>query len=128
MTATDSRSVLVAEDDDNIRRVLEVTLRRHGFEVTSVPDGADAMARLAERLFDVILLDGMMITMDGIEVCRRVKADPRTAHIPIVMLTAKTSRVEESAVRAAGAIGYVRKPFDAPALVAELQRAIREGA
>ena len=127
MTMPVSRSVLVAEDDPNIRRVIEVTLKRHGFEVTAVPDGADAMAKLAERLFDVILLDGMMITMDGIEVCRLVKADPRIAHIPIVMLTAKTSRVEESAVREAGAVGYVRKPFDATLLIAELHRAIEEG-
>jgi two-component system phosphate regulon response regulator PhoB len=126
MTTTPARSVLVAEDDPHIRRVIEITLKRHGFDVTAVPDGADALVKLETRLYDVVLLDGMMITMDGIEVCRRLKADPRTADIPIVMLTARTSRVEESAVREAGAAGYMRKPFDAPALIAELQRVCGE--
>ena len=119
---TKTLSILVAEDDPHIRRIVEITLKRHGFDVTAVPDGSDVLTKLAERLYDAILLDGMMITMDGIEVCRRVKADPRTAGIPVVMLTARTSRVEETAVREAGAVGYIRKPFDAAALAAELRK------
>lgn len=112
----DVHSILVAEDDPLIRRVTEVALKRDGFTVTVVTDGTEALQRLEESTFDLILLDGMMPRMDGIEACRRIKADPRVAHIPVIFLSARSQNVEERAGLEAGAIGYIRKPFDATAL------------
>ena len=120
------RTLLLAEDDPHIRRVVEVTLRRQGFEVTAVEDGAQALQTLETRLFDLIVVDGMMPNVDGLEVCRRVKADVRTASIPIVMLSARTSLTDENEVRAAGACAFIRKPFNAQTLGDELRRACGE--
>jgi CheY-like chemotaxis protein len=106
-------TVLLAEDDPHIRRVSEIALRRDGFEVTSVGDGTEALQLLEDRLFDLVLLDGMMPKLDGLEVCRRIKENPRTAGVPVIMLSARTQPLDEAAGRAAGAIGYIRKPFDA---------------
>lgn len=115
-------SVLFAEDDPHIRRVSEIALRRAGFEVVCVSDGAEALQMLEDRLFDLVLLDGMMPKIDGLEVCRRIKADPRTARVPVVLLSARSQGADEAAGRAAGAAGYIRKPFDALALGRELLR------
>ena len=115
-------SVLFAEDDPHIRRVSEIALRRAGFEVVCVSDGAEALQMLEDRLFDLVLLDGMMPKIDGLEVCRRIKADPRMARVPVVLLSARSQGADEAAGRAAGAAGYIRKPFDALTLGRELLR------
>lgn len=115
-------SILLAEDDPHIRRVAEVALRREGFTVTSVGDGPEALEAVAAQRFDLVLLDGMMPTLDGLEVCRRIKADPRTAALQVVMLSARTQASDEIAGAEAGAIGYIRKPFDALSLGREIRR------
>ena len=74
-------SVLLAEDDPFIRRVSEVSLKRAGFTVRSVGDGTEALQLLEDGLVDLVILDGLMPTMDGLEACRRLKANPRTAAI-----------------------------------------------
>jgi CheY-like chemotaxis protein len=116
------RTILLAEDDPHIRRVSEVALRRDGFEVYSVADGLHALRALEERPFDLVVLDGMMPVLDGVEVCRRIKENPRTRHVPVVLLSARSQVSDEQAGRAAGAAGYVRKPFDALGLGGELRR------
>jgi len=110
MTVT---TVLLAEDDPYIRRISEVALRREGLTVTAVSDGVEALQLLQDQLFDVVILDGMMPKLDGLDACRRIKSDPRTAHIPVIMLTARSQSADEQAGRDAGAIAYIRKPFDA---------------
>lgn len=120
-------SLLVAEDDPHIRRVLEVTLRRQGFDVTAVPDGTAAVAALAAGTYDGVLLDGMMPGMDGVDVCRWIKANPATAHLPVVMLSARTSQTDERTVLAAGAAAFIRKPFDVLRLGEELRRVLAAG-
>ncbi|MCU0255546.1 MAG: response regulator [Vicinamibacterales bacterium] len=114
-------AILVAEDDPNIRRILEVVLRRQGFQVTTVPDGKEAVAALESGSFDCVLVDGMMPEMDGVEVCRWVKGNPRTAALPVVMLTARASQTNEDDVMAAGAAAFVRKPFNALSLGAVIR-------
>lgn len=116
-------ALLVAEDDPNIRRVLEVVLRRQGFQVTAVADGKEAIAALESGAYDCVLVDGMMPEMDGVEVCRWVKANPRLADLPVVMLSARTSQTSEADVMAAGAVAFVRKPFDAHSLGAVIRSA-----
>jgi DNA-binding response OmpR family regulator len=112
----DVTSILLAEDDPFIRRISEISLKRAGFTVRSVEDGADVLRVLDESLVDLVILDGLMPTMDGLEACRRMKADPRTAAIPVIMLSARTDLADLEAGRAAGAVGYINKPFDPGAL------------
>jgi len=113
--------VLVAEDDVYIRKVTELSLKRAGFDVRSVEDGSQVLSALSDALVDLIVLDGMMPVMDGFECCRRLKTDPRTAAIPVVMLTARSQTNDEQIAREAGAIGYIRKPFDALTLGDQLR-------
>ena len=113
--------VLLAEDDPFIRRVSEVALKRAGFEVTAVGDGVEALQLMEDAIPDVILLDGMMPKMDGVEVCRRIKADPRFSHLPVIMLSARSQASDEEEGRRAGAIGYIRKPFDAFELASQVR-------
>ncbi len=105
-------SVLLAEDDPFIRRVSEVSLKRAGFTVRSVGDGTEALQLLEDGLVDLVILDGLMPTMDGLEACRRLKANPRTAAIPVIMLSAWTEDSDQQNGMAAGAAGYIKKPFD----------------
>ncbi len=114
-------SVLVAEDDAFIRRVVEVALRRSGLEVRSVVDGVDLLEAVETAVPDLVIVDGMMPRLDGIETCRRLKADPRFAHLPVIVLSARSHELDEKAAREAGAIGYIVKPFNANTLAARVR-------
>ena len=117
-------SVLLAEDDPFIRRVAEVSLQRAGFTVRTVGDGTEALATLEQAPVDLVILDGHMPAMDGLEACRRLKADPRTTAIPVIMLTARTAASDRSEGLAAGAAGYITKPFDPITLGAQVRRIV----
>jgi len=117
----ESPHVLLADDDPFIRRIAEVALRRAGFVVTAVADGVEALQALEDSVPDVVLLDGMMPRMDGLDVCRRIKGDPRFAHVPVVLVSARTEASDEAEGRHAGVAAYVRKPFDVLTLAAELR-------
>jgi DNA-binding response OmpR family regulator len=108
--------VLLADDDPFMRRLAEIALKREGFVVTTVADGTEALESLQAEAVDVVILDGMMPMLDGVETCRRLKAEPRTAHIPVIMLSARTAKSEQEEGLAAGAAGYITKPFDLPRL------------
>jgi two-component system phosphate regulon response regulator PhoB len=112
----DIRTVLIAEDDPLIRRVTELALKREGYTVHAVCDGQEAVDSATAAPVDLIILDGMMPRLDGIEACRMLKQDPRTAHIPVILLSARSQNGDEESAMAAGADGYIRKPFDALAL------------
>ena len=82
--------VLIADDDRDIVRFVEVNLRLEGFEVITAHDGQDALTKALDVQPNLILLDVMMPRMDGYEVCTKLRADGRSAHIPVIMLTAKS--------------------------------------
>jgi CheY-like chemotaxis protein len=108
-----SASVLVVDDnEDNIRIVSTILLAR-GFEVRIARDGKGALEAVKQALPDVILLDVMMPGMDGIEVLDHVKADPRSASVPVIMVTAKAQDEDLLAGYKYGADYYVTKPFTA---------------
>ena len=112
--------VLCADDEADIRTILELALSlAPGIEPTIVTDGTEVMARAGEG-WDAIVLDGMMPGLDGFETCRRLKADASTANIPVVFLTAKTSRDDIQRALALGAVGCLSKPFDPMTLGADL--------
>lgn len=108
--------VLLADDDPDIRLVARLALKRAGFEVTAVESGLAAVEQAATARPDLILLDWMMPGMDGAETCARLKADPATAAIPVVFLTAKSAESSGADAAALGAAGTIGKPFDPLAL------------
>ena len=86
--------VLVVDDDEANRTLLRDPLETHGYEIVEAENGERALQKVEQRPPDAILLDVMMPQMDGFEVCRRLKKDPRTAHIPILIVTALSERME----------------------------------
>jgi two-component system, OmpR family, alkaline phosphatase synthesis response regulator PhoP len=106
-------SVVLAEDEPDIQLVARLALKRAGFTVRVVTNGLAVLQAVSEARPDVILLDWMMPDMDGPETCRRLKADPATATIPVIFLTARSQEAEIKTGLALGAAGYITKPFDA---------------
>jgi diguanylate cyclase (GGDEF)-like protein len=117
--------VLVADDDEDIVRFVEVNLRLEGFEVASAADGEEALRSSQDLVPDLVLLDVMMPLMDGFEVCQRLRASTRTKHIPIIMLTAKSLSADKVVGLTSGADDYIIKPFDPIELVARVKSALR---
>ncbi len=109
-------TVVLAEDDADIQLVARLALKRAGFAVKVVGNGQEALDAIKQQAPDVVLLDWMMPELDGPETCRRLKANPETAGIPVIFLTAKSQEAEIQRGLSLGAAGYVTKPFDALAL------------
>jgi CheY-like chemotaxis protein len=104
--------VLVVDDEEQNRTLLHDPLEARGYEIEEAENGAQALQKIAARPPDVILLDLMMPGMDGFEVCRRLRRDTKTAHIPILMVTALTERKERLMGIEAGANDFLSKPID----------------
>ena len=119
------KKILMVEDDEDIRRVAVMALKfKGGFQVVTAADGLEGLAMAAQEKPDVILLDSMMPNLDGPETCRRLKADPALAKIPVIFLTAKSQKKEIDAGLELGAIGYLVKPFDPMTLADELKKLV----
>jgi CheY-like chemotaxis protein len=104
--------ILLCEDQDAIRRMIEALVGASGHEVTGVRTGAEAIELALKERFDVLLLDIMLPgTMDGFEVCRRLRADPTTAALPIVVISALDDRESRERAMELGATAYYSKPF-----------------
>jgi two-component system cell cycle response regulator len=117
--------VLVVDDILSNVKLLEAKLTAEYFEVVSAFNGLDALARIEEHTPDIVLLDVMMPGMDGFEVCRRIKANPKTAHIPVVMVTALDQPSDRVAGLDAGADDFLTKPVDDAALFARVRSLVR---
>jgi two-component system cell cycle response regulator len=117
--------VLVVDDILSNVKLLEAKLAAEYFEVITAPNGEQALARVAEELPDIVLLDVMMPGMDGFEVCRRIKANTKTAHIPIVMVTALDQPSDRVTGLDAGADDFLTKPVDDTALFARVRSLVR---
>jgi two-component system, cell cycle response regulator len=112
------RRVLVVEDDAVTREVLDTVLDLEEFDVVTAEDGESALDLLSSpNQVDVVVLDVMMPGIDGFEVCARIKGDPRTGGIPVIMLTAKASPQDRKAGMRAGCDEYLTKPFSPRALI-----------
>lgn len=103
--------VLIADDEHNIRNILDFSLHAEGFLVVSALNGEDAYKLAVESKPDLIILDVMMPGQGGVETCRALKDDQRTATIPVILLTALNSRDDRKAGIEAGANAYITKPF-----------------
>jgi DNA-binding response OmpR family regulator len=115
------KRVLAVDDEPHILKLIAFSLRAHGFEVLEASDGLSAVSVAEAEHPDLILLDVMMPALDGYEACRRIKANPATADIPIFMLTAKAQAAEQQTGLDAGAMDYICKPFTPKDLVATVE-------
>ena len=120
--------VLVVEDDPDARKVLSLILKLDGFDVVTAPGGQEAIELLARELPDLVLLDVLMPRVDGYEVCRWVRANPRTAHVPVVMLSGKTDSDSAAHGAAVGADGYMVKPIKPSVLTKQLRAIVMRAA
>ena len=103
--------VLLCDDEPVIRELVRTMLTSGSDEVDVAPDGVECLKAAKSHPFDLILLDIVLPGMDGITVCRLLKSDPFTAHVPIYMLTAKAKAADVESAKRAGADGYINKPF-----------------
>jgi adenylate cyclase len=125
LTRTRARGyVLVVDDEEPNRTLLRDPLEARGFEVTEAENGRQALERIAERVPDAILLDVMMPGMDGFQVCRRLKSERRTMHVPVLMITALSERKERLLGIEAGASDFLNKPVDVQDLILRVTNAV----
>lgn len=120
--------ILLVEDEEDITELLVYNLKRHNYEPISVASGEDGLDAARDSKPDLVLLDLMLPGLNGLEVCRRLKDDPATEQIPVIMLTAKGDEEDIIAGFDAGADDYVTKPFKPKVLLARVKAVLRRGA
>ncbi len=118
-------SVLLVDDERDLLSLLDFNLRAAGFETLLATTGEQALSILRRRVPELVLLDLMLPDVSGNEVCRQIKADPRTRQVPVVMLTAKGSELDRVVGFEVGADDYVTKPFSVRELALRLQAVLR---
>jgi DNA-binding response OmpR family regulator len=121
----DKRKILVVDDEAHIAELLVMNLRQNGYDTCVVGNGTDAMPRALAEKPDLILLDLMLPGVGGLEVCRLLKTDPRTASVPVIMLTAKSEESDKVIGLGIGADDYVTKPFGLRELLARIEALLR---
>jgi two-component system phosphate regulon response regulator PhoB len=122
------KTILVVEDEGDILELIRYNLTREGFSVTAVADGEEAVKAVSRKPPDLILLDLMLPGIDGKEVCRLLKGDPKTTSIPIIMVTAKGEESDIITGLELGADDYITKPFSMKVLIARVRAVLRRKA
>src|SRR5919197_592604 len=118
-------SLLVVDDDPFIARLLEIELKAAGYDVRVASDGEQALSAAQERHPQLVLADVMMPKMDGFELTRRLRQDPKTSGVSVIMLTARGLSADKLEGFAIGADDYIVKPFDTPELLARIRGVLR---
>jgi CheY-like chemotaxis protein len=115
--------ILVVEDQDSIRRMIEALVQARGYQVTAVSSGAKAIDVAMTDPPDIVLLDlNLPGQYDGFDVCQRLRSDPATRHVPVVIISAMDDDESRARATAAGATAYYTKPFSPIALLKEIDR------
>jgi two-component system, OmpR family, phosphate regulon response regulator PhoB len=117
--------ILVVEDEPDLRSLLDRSLEQAGYKVFLAEDGIEALEKVTSETLDLVLLDLMLPHVDGIEVCRRLKRDDRTARLPVIMLTARQEPVDRIVGLELGADDYITKPFNLRELVLRVGAVLR---
>lgn len=120
-----AKTILVADDEQDIRDLIAYNLTREGFSVEIASNGKEALTKIALTPTSLVILDIMMPEMDGFEVCRAIRADPATANIPILFLTARSAEIDQIVSLELGADDYVQKPVSPRVLVARVKSLLR---
>jgi DNA-binding response OmpR family regulator len=115
--------ILLVDDEQPIQTLLSFPLQRDGYEVVQAADGPEALERFDEQIFDLVVLDVMLPRMDGLEVCRRLRAKGET--VPIIMLTAKSEEIDKVLGLELGADDYITKPFSMREFRSRVKAALR---
>jgi DNA-binding response OmpR family regulator len=122
-----STAALLIDDDVRLGALVKEHLGQHDIEVTVVGDGERGLAALRRKRYDVLLLDLMLPGIDGLEICRRLRATPELAALPVIMLTARGDDVDKIIGLELGADDYLAKPFNARELLARIRAVLRRG-
>jgi DNA-binding response OmpR family regulator len=120
--------VLIVDDDPDIRALVTYRLTASGYDVIAADDGEAGLAAARQHAPDLVLVDWMMPRLTGVELCSRLRADPATAGIPVVLLTARTDDVALRGGREAGVDEYITKPFSPRELAARVDEILSRGA
>jgi two-component system phosphate regulon response regulator PhoB len=125
---TDSgRKILIIEDESDVADLLEIGLHKAGFKTLAATDGATGLQKARNNRPDFIILDLMLPKLSGLEVCRILKGDAATSHIPILMLTAKAEEIDRIVGLEFGADDYVTKPFSPREVILRIRAILRRG-
>jgi two-component system alkaline phosphatase synthesis response regulator PhoP len=119
------KRILIVEDEKDIQDLLQRYLKREGYEVQTAEDGEAGLRKIAKDRFDLIILDLMLPQIDGMEICRVLRSQPRTASVPIIMLTAKAEETDRIVGLEMGADDYITKPFSPREVVARVKAIFR---
>ncbi|MDD6485014.1 MAG: response regulator transcription factor [Clostridiales bacterium] len=119
------KKLICVEDDENISELLAYTLASYGFEVSVCPDAGTFYASIEAELPDLVLLDIMLPDEDGTEILKKLRKRPRTARLPVIMLTAKSSQLDKIKGLDGGADDYITKPFDIMELISRINAVLR---
>ena len=116
------KRVLIVEDEVSLLKLETILLTVKGYEVSGASTGNDALEKLSGEVFDLILLDIMLPDIDGYEICRRIKENPRHTGTPVVMLTARKSTGDQERGAICGADAYLTKPFKSAMIIEVMER------
>lgn len=119
------KEILVVEDEKDLIELIKYNLEKEGFQVISAADGEEGLRLVQRRRPVLVLLDLMLPVIDGLEVCRKIKKDPQTAGIPVVILTVKDAEADIVAGLEVGADDYITKPFSPRVLIARVRAILR---
>ena len=118
-------TILIVEDEKDIVKMLEYNLKKEGLQTLSACNGEDALDMAARQCPDLVILDLMLPGMDGLEVCKNLKGNTKTASIPVIMLTAKSQESDKIVGLELGADDYITKPFSPRELIARIKAVLR---
>jgi two-component system, chemotaxis family, chemotaxis protein CheY len=119
-----SKAILCADDSASIRQMVSFTLQSAGYQPVTANDGSDALAKLDAERFAMVITDLNMPGLDGLSLIRKIRANPRHAGVPIVMLTTESEESKKLEGKAAGATGWIVKPFDQARLLAAVKKLV----
>jgi phosphate regulon transcriptional regulator PhoB len=120
-------TILIVEDEKDIAKMVDYNLKKEGYKTIIANDGEDALDAAITKLPDLILLDLMLPGLSGLDVCKEIKAERKTASIPVIMLTAKSQESDKIVGLELGADDYVTKPFSPRELIARIKAVLRRG-
>lgn len=128
LSLMDQKNIIVIDDEPDLSELVSYNLKKEGFKVSIAPDGEEGLEKIRKGSFDLLILDLMLPGMQGIEVCRMIRSNPKTESLPIIMLTAKSDTSEKVKGLETGADDYMTKPFSPGELVARVRALLRRTA
>lgn len=120
-----AKKILVVDDEPDLAELVSYNLRKEGFDVSSASDGAEALNKIRKENFNLIVLDLMLPGIQGMELCRMLRNDPKTKNLPVIMVTAKGEEIDRVLGLETGADDYMAKPFSPRELVARVKAVLR---